>query len=64
MMVMMMMVAMMMVMKTMTKTTTIARLTVMMVATVMMKLFRCRKRARIHRVQVDKAHWRIACSVA
>ena len=59
----MMMVTMMMVMRTMTRTTTIARLTIMMVATVMINLFRCSTRKRTYRVRVDKAYWRIAGSV-
>ena len=63
----MMTMAMMMVMmvkRTMTRTTTIARLTIMMVATVMINLFRCSNRERTYRVRVDKAYWRIAGSVA
>ena len=54
----------MMVMRMMTRTTTIARLTSMMVATVMMNLFRRNNRERVDRVRVDITYWHIAGSVA
>ena len=48
----------------MTRTTAIARLTIMMVVTVMMNLFKRSNRERVDRVRVDRAYWYIAGSVA
>ena len=53
----------MIVMRKMTRTTTIARLAIMMVATVMISFFRCSTRDRMYRMRVDKAYRRIASSV-
>ena len=53
----------MIVMRKMTRTTTIARLMIMMVATVMIDFFRYSTRDRMYRMRVEKAYRRIASSV-